>query len=277
MAPVNLREATQYVSKSIVPASAGRKCIDGRYLPNQATGMIARPGGDGGYVMALLAVNQRKKLGLTPEQCFNAVYKVVSKSGEGFCLHTDQFADPTNHDHRRLIGCGHIAKAASKKFAKSYDVSGDDVRRIVAYARNICEISRTVHMVNLAGYHKERGVIIVQSKDYSVLADNPKLGQMYFIYDDERDNGFLKNLVKEMHIKGLTFEDMKKESDLQLQATLHNLALGLPIFAVDFDGKQPTVTAMGSVSLPQSAKRFPALHEFPRLFHPKIQRFTPKN
>lgn len=260
-----LDDITEYAKASTILTREGRKCVDGRYLPDQATGMLARPGGDGGYVMALIAVSKKKKLGLTPEQCFNAVYNVVSKS-KGFCMHTDRNTDPDEHTHNGLIGCGHLAKAAQRKLSKSYDVNSEDILRIVDYARNICEISQTVHMVNLAGEHKERGVLIVHSDKYTVLADNPKLNQMYFIYDDERDMKFLAMLVKEMKIPGLTFADMKRESDLQLQATLHNLALGLPIFEISFSGKTPVVTSLGFVHREQS-KRMQLSH-FPRFFLP---------
>ena len=73
-----LHTVERYIQASLTPAKDGRKCVDGRYLPNQSAGMISRPGGDCGYVMALLALNSKKKLGLTPEQCFNAVYKAVA-------------------------------------------------------------------------------------------------------------------------------------------------------------------------------------------------------
>lgn len=260
-----VEDITEYVKASTIPVEDGRKCVDGRYRPDQATGMIARPGGDGGYVMALMAVNKKKKLGLTPEQCFNEVYNVVSKS-KGFCMHTDQYTDPDAHTHNGLIGCGHLAKAASPKLSKAYDVNSADVLRVVNYARNVCEISQTMHMVNLAGEHKERGVLIVHSKTHTVLADNPKLNQMYFIYDDERDTAFLSHLVKEMKIRGVTIADMKRESDAQLQATLHNLALGLPIFEISFTGKSPVVTSLGFVHHEQAPKNRLHLSHFPRLF-----------
>src|ERR1700683_2253513 len=72
-----LEETIAYVQKNTVRAREGRKCVDGRYPPDTARGMLARAGGDCGYVMALMAINQKKKLQLSPEQCFNAVYKVV--------------------------------------------------------------------------------------------------------------------------------------------------------------------------------------------------------
>jgi hypothetical protein len=64
---------------------------------------------------------------------------------------------------------------------------------------------------------------------------------MYFIYDQDRDIEFMKQLVSQMNLAGVTFADMKRESDLQLQATLHNLAKGLPLYVVSFSGRQPHV------------------------------------
>src|SRR5258708_15431328 len=74
-----MQETANYVRKNTVFAREGRKCVDGRYPPDTARGMLARAGGDCGYVMALMAINRKKKLQLTPEQCFNAVYKVISQ------------------------------------------------------------------------------------------------------------------------------------------------------------------------------------------------------
>lgn len=232
-----LQQTTDYIHLNIIRAREGRKCVDGRYLPNQATGMIARPGGDAGYVMALMAVNKKKKLGLTPEQCFNAVYKIVSRS-KGFCMHTDHHVDPDEHTHNGLIGCGHMAKAANKSLAKDYDIDSEDMKRVVEYSRNIAEISKTVHMINLDGEHQEQGVLVIESTQYTINADNPKLGRMYFIYDKKRDEAFMQSLVEEMQLEGIStdelYREMKKESDIQLRATLHNLAKGLPVYTVSF-------------------------------------------
>jgi hypothetical protein len=235
--PTELEQTIAYISDNIIRAHDGRKCVDGRYLPTQASGMIARPGGDVGYVMALLAVNKKKGLDLTPEQCFNAVYKVVSKS-KGFCLHTDHNSDPDSHTHIGLIGCGHLAKAATKGLAKDYDVDSEDMRRVVEYSRNLAEINNAVHMINLEGQHQEKGVLVIQSSNYTVNADNPKLGRMYFIYDKSRDEAFMQQLSEEMKIEGITpeelYREMRLESDVQLRATLHNLAKGLPVYTVEF-------------------------------------------
>lgn len=250
----SLKKIQEYVSQNVVPASPGRKCVDGRYLPAQASGMIARPGGDMGYVMALLAVNKRKKLGIKPEECFNEVERVVSRGKGHFYMHTDHHADPdltsadTHHQTKRaIIGCGHVAKAASEILSKEYDLDGKDVEQVVACARSIARTKPAVEIVNLDGDHEEAGVLVVQSEQYTVNAQDPILGKMYFVYDAERDMQFLRNLVSEMGIKGVDFEDIQKESDLQLQATLHNLAAGLPIYEVTFRGKIPSVSFVSLV------------------------------
>ena len=123
-----IHETGLYVQKNTVRARDGRKCVDGRYPPDTAQGMLARAGGDCGYVMALMAINTRKKLQLTPEQCFNAVYKVVSQKMHGaFCIHTDHHVDPDHATqmHQTLIGCGHLLKLHLKAFVSPYDVQNE--------------------------------------------------------------------------------------------------------------------------------------------------------
>lgn len=237
-----LEKTINYISSNVVKAREGRKCVDGRYLPTQGGGMIARPGGDCGYVMALLGVNKRKSLGLSPEQCFNSIYKVVSQKVNGhFCMHTDHHVDPDSITHKGLIGCGHVAKAAIRSLSDEYDVNGEDVEKFIAYARNVADIMPTMEMINLEGEHNESGVLVIHSGDYTVNAEDQKLGRMYFVYDEARDTAFLKYLVEEMAIVGVNFAEMKTESDLQLAATLHNLAKGLPVYNVTFAGKKPHV------------------------------------
>jgi len=238
----SLEDVENFVKASVISVQKGTKCVDGRYLPTQAHGMLARPGADGGYVMALEAVNRKLNLGLTPQQCFNAVFKAVIKLNGKFYLHTDDHTDPNPHTSHGLIGCGHLAKAGRKGLSWEYDIRSSDVRSMVSYARNLCEVSSSIEMIKLAGKHEEKGVFLVRSDKYTILADNPKRQQMYFIYDVDRDRTFMKRLVEEMNIEGLTFKDMSREADLQLDATLQNLAVGLPIYEITFVGNKPLVT-----------------------------------
>ena len=250
-----MQDTSNYVRKNTVFAREGRKCVDGRYPPDTARGMLARAGGDCGYVMALMAINRKKKLGLTPEQCFNAVYKVISQKMHGaFCIHTDHHADPdldeeNNAMHQTLIGCGHLSKAASKwSLRKPYDVAGKDVQKIISYAKNLADISDHVEIINLNGEHAERGVLIIDDTTHTVNAMDPKEHMMYFIYDRKRDEAFMKKLVAAIDIPAVTFEDMKQEADIQLQATLHNLAKGLPIYTVSYKNKEPQVKYLAMIN-----------------------------
>lgn len=250
-----IQDTLYYVRKNTVTARDGRKCVDGRYPPDTARGMLARAGGDCGYVMALMAINRRKKLQLAPEQCFNAIYNVISRKMHGaFCIHTDHHADP-DHDitndqmHQTLIGCGHLSQAASSgRFRHPYDVQKQDVKKIIAYARNLADISDQVEVINLDGEHSECGVLLINDTKHTVNAWDPKLRSMYFIYDKKRDEAFMKKLVKTMAIPGVTYEDMKREADIQLQATLHNLAKGLPIYSVTYKRNEPQVTFLATIS-----------------------------
>jgi hypothetical protein len=256
-----------YVKASVVPAKEGRKCVDGRYHPQQSPGMIARPGGDCGYVLALLALNKKKKLGLSPQDCFNAVYKVVSPHC-GFCMHTDHHVDPSPDKHLEGIGCGHVERAGRKRLCKQYHLCDTEVKEFVRYARNVKGIVDHVHMTNLEGEHQESGVLIVDSEKYSVLAENPALHQMYFVYDAQRDDTFLKLLVEKMHLAGVSYRELKAESDHQLKVTLQQLALGLPIYHVQFKDDKPVVTSLGVVKKTSRFRNyFPkyALHFMPRL------------
>ncbi len=249
-----LHETIAYIHKNTVEAREGRKCVDGRYPPDTARGMLARAGGDCGYVMALMAINKKKKLHLTPEQCFNTVYKVINQKMHGaFCIHTDHHADPDHeaankHTHKTLIGCGHLARAATQGIRHPYDLQNKDVKRIITYAKNLADIDDNVEMINLEGEHAERGVLLINDDDYTVNAMNAKTHEMYFIYDKKRDEEFMKKLVKEMAIPGVTFEDMKEESDIQLQATLHNLAKGLPIYTVSYQNKEAKVAYLATIN-----------------------------
>lgn len=249
--PADVAGTTDYVKKNTVHAKEGRKCVDGRYTSSTAKGMIARAGGDCGYVMALMAINKKKKLGLTPEQCFNEVYRVIQqKMHEPFCVHTDHHVDPDledheEHVHKTVIGCGHLSKAASQKFLERYDVANSDVKKIIAYVRNLAEINKNIDMVNLDGDHKEQGVLLVESDDYTVNACDGN--KMYFIYDKKRDDDFMRKLVKLMDLPGVSFEDMKEESDKQLQATLHLLAKGLPLYQVTYTYKTPKIEYLTTI------------------------------
>jgi hypothetical protein len=251
---VQLQEAKNYVQRATVPAIEGRKCVDGRYQHDQQSGMLARPGGDFGYVMALLAVNNTLKLGLTPRECFEKVYRAVTSDQKGkFGMHTDQHAN-SEDGHKvkaigvepTIIGCGHIAKACNEEFSEAYGLEPYELRELVDAARERLHEGGAIDMVTLAGDHAEKGVLIIDSQDSSVDPYDSEQKSMYFIYDRMRDEIFMKKLVETLALQGLTYESLKDAADKQLQTTLRILAPGAPMFVVDFT-KQDNVSLAGKI------------------------------
>ena len=68
------------------------------------------------------------------------------------------------------------------------------LKEIISYAKNLADISDSVEIINLAGEHAERGVLIIDDTEYTVNAMDPKTQEMYFIYDKKRDEEFMKKL-----------------------------------------------------------------------------------
>ncbi len=239
----NLNQIIDFVKANKVRAKKGFICVDGRYSSGYETaGMLARPGGNFRGIMVLLAL--RKKLGLTVGRAVDKAVEAVENMGITFNMHTDNHVDPDDLD---AIGCGHIAKAADPKHAKDYKVDPDDVKKALMYLRIKLEGRKYYHMVELSGDHKEKGVLIIDSTRYTVNHFDPKRGEMFFVFDKVRDDEFLRNLYDHLKISKLSYGDFVKYSDLQLQATLKNLAHGLPIYKVKLDGHEPEVEFLSNV------------------------------
>lgn len=226
---ITLETVLEHVQAETVPATTGRRCVDGRYGRGEEIGRLARPGGDFGYVMALLKVNREKSLGLTPQQCVDAVHKAVAPDGGKFFMHTD---DHESHTH--TIGCGHIAGA----------VNDGDIAEALAY---VLQKGDALRLVRLKGQHAERAVLKILGLKKTV---NSQGKDMFFIYDAERDKKFIRQLVSRMNIPNLTASDLQKTADEQTNATLQRLALGQPIYEINADDDEPTIAFAGHVAAP---------------------------
>jgi hypothetical protein len=232
-----------HLGTETVASKDGRRCVDGRYeSDSEHSGRLARPGGDFGYVMALLAVNRSKNLNLTPEQCVDAVYAAVTENDGQFFMHTDEHAEHASET--TAIGCGHIAKAMNAANSSNYNVTPEEVAQALAYTRQKIGQGEKFTMVTLKGEHQERGVLVVTGTEKTV---NPHKQDMFFVYDSNRDQQFIQQLVDRASIPGLTLEDMVEASKLQTQATLHLLAADKPIFEVNVDNDTPVVKEAGRI------------------------------
>lgn len=240
-----------YAENNRVAAQEGRKCVDGRYSADQGTGMIARPGGDFGYVMALMAVSDEVNLGLRPQECFDKIYSLVTGDGGQFYMHTDHHADPEDNsghqDHLPLIGCGHIAKASVPDMAKMYGVDPLEIKEVVGYARDEQNAGKNITMVNLSGEHQEKDVLVVRGENQTLNPHNEQ--EMHFLYDQDRDETFMKGLVGRLQQTGVpvTYEQFKAASDRQLNATLQILAGGKAMYQVNLQDMKPTVSFAATI------------------------------
>lgn len=246
---VSVEDVKAHVKANTVSVRDGRKCVDGRYGKDMDTGMIARPGGDFGYVLTLLALNRKHNLGLTPEQCFDRVYDTVTKNSGLFYMHTDEHSEhDKEHDkgHEHLhIGCGHVAKSSDAHLCAMYDVSAEDVQRVLAYVHEKQKSNSQIHNTVLAGAHAEEGVLVVTGTEKTV---DPRDTRMFFVYDKTRDNQYMETvLFPALSLNGITLEDFKAASDVQLNATLKLLAEGKPLFEVNADKEEPFVQKAGNV------------------------------
>lgn len=250
----NLESIRNYAEHERVPARQGRKCVDGRYTPDQDSGMIARPGGDFGYVMALMTACQEIGLGLSPQDCFDRIYSLVTENDGTFYMHTDHHADPEDpqqlNDNAPLIGCGHISKALIPNLAELYGVDPIQVQDLVDYARQGQNDGKRIRIVNLGGDHQEKDVLVVRGRDATLNPHNEQ--EMHFLYDQDRDEDFMKELVVKLQSSGLamTYEQFKAASDRQLTATLQLLAPGKSIYEVDLKQEKPAVSFVSVIEEP---------------------------
>lgn len=240
------QEAADYARENFLPVYAGRKCVDGRYEAGQYSGAIARPGGDFGYVMALLAVNRDRNLGLTPEQCFAAVYDAVTQGDGRFSMHTD-----THNEHdAKSIGCGHIARALDERNSSLFGLNPQDVRAATNYAKQrFANHDERLDMTILSGGHEEAGVLVVTGTKNTINPYSHFGRRMYFIYDEARDEEFMRELVRKMGIQGLSLEDFREASQRQTTATLRLLAGNKPMVRINADIPERPEVDYGSITI----------------------------
>ncbi len=218
----------------------GRKCIDGRHTKEQASDFIARPGGDLGYVMALLGVSGKNGWGLSAADCFTIVKRALANLDEKFYCHSDTHVQGHGHHDDSKIGCGHAAKASYVEHADDYGVDAHEMQSLIELVNQEAASEESdVEMVVLQGDHAERGVIIINDMGWTVAPYDEETDEMYFVYDKMRDEEFMKLLWEQMLDDaslpdGADFDDFKAVSDQQMGKTMELLAKEKPVFSVEF-------------------------------------------
>ncbi len=231
-----------FIQDNLIPAKPGRRCISGRYNNKEtSSGMIARPGADLGYVIAMLGYNYEQKLGMSVQECVDSIYKAIIKIGGNFYLHTDKNEDP---NAAFSIGCSHVLNSAIEENASRYGVSPQDVQEAVKQLRN--NPDNPTEVETLDGPHDEAGFLIINDKEHTLNSKDDS--QMYFIYDKKRDDLFMKQLIEELNMDNVVYEDFQRIATMQLSITLQIIAKDLPIFEVNlYDPANPRADHIGTV------------------------------
>lgn len=106
---------------------------------------------------------------------------------------------------------------------------------------------KDIVVVTLKGEHKERGVLVVMGKQYTIRSFDPEQDSMYFVFNKTLAEERKRKIVKAMGIDGSTYQDLGNIYEKQLSVTLGLLAGGLPIFEVNADTNVPTVQYKGLI------------------------------
>jgi hypothetical protein len=237
------KQVEDFVKNNVIPVKSGRKCVDGRYkAQDENSGMIARPGGDAGYLEILLALQKQGKIESGVEDWVNKLVEALEELNEEFYAHTDHRAD-TSLDNFS-IGCGHLAKAANEELSIDYLVVPESMKKAIICLKSLASKGE-IKLVSLEGEHKEVGVLVNIGVNNSV--DSQDGEQMYFIYDKTRDEEFMEKLFNNLSLDGVSLEEFKKISETQLNATLKNLASGLPVYEVNVDLVNPEIKFVSTI------------------------------
>ncbi len=225
-----------FVEKNMIPAHNSRCCIDGRY-PYGDVPACARPGGDPGYFMEILAGLRKIGFNLNPQNAQAVLDIIIDTLGgpKKIDWHTDEDSNAV------AGGCKHIANARNNP--NDYGLTEDDAELIEQTLLRLK--GQGGNEVVLKGEHKERAVLILNSQDLSINHQGED-GDQVFVYHKAIDQEQRDILVQAVSAKfGLNnaelLEATNAASASQLEATANVVAKGLPRFLVNKKEEQITV------------------------------------
>jgi hypothetical protein len=245
----------QHLRAHLVPASPGRRCVDGRYQAGQASGRLARPGADLGYLLATLAACRARGSTAPATEIADAVFSAVTADGGGFALHTDEATGVvTGVGQRPKLGCLHVTAALDPANAGAYYPGGgaaasNDAATAVGRILERRERGDRVEIVTLYGKPRETAVLIVSGTGRSV-----EPGQAgYLVFDETRDRAYMADvLAPRLTGLGISFDDLEVASRRQLAATLQIAAPHATVWRVDLDGPEPVIEPVERASSPRA-------------------------
>lgn len=235
--PFTLEEVKNFIEVYRYPVSSqetnNARCIDGRYRGNDLA-PLARPGGDFGSLMEIVAANESLQLGLSDE----AIEKIMlSQTGgyEHFHIHSD------THHEKNAEGCGHIREAFHDPVSYELTDAGS------TFLKNFFEQfeKKGGKMTVLDGEHGEGAVVIVKGNEWSIAPDGKA-----FIYHKTLDDGRRRRIAHAMASyvnpalsvdEQYLYDILTRIADVQRMETVRRLADSLPIYEAQFS-KDGTAT-----------------------------------
>ncbi len=255
--PQDIRSVSEFIKTHIIQLNTNETgCVDPRksvtfvsFLteiikrPKHDADVVRRPGASFGYVMVVMAAAPE----LSARRAVDLVIGWENNRGRSFTIHEDDYAYGNNGE----LGCGHADRAAHRENQQMYGIPSKKVRQALGYLSAIGHgqypHAGSVSAPMVKGPHKENGVLVVLSEDQTVDPTHP--GIEFFRFDKYIDDQRLADLVVFFKEKGIpvSIEVLQRESNRQLQATLHLLARNLPIYEADLRDNNREVRLIGIV------------------------------
>lgn len=227
--PEAIKEVKEHVEKMKVPADDTKtKCVDGWYRENESVWAIAFAWWDLWLSMALLG------MWYTPEEAFQLVYDFKISCGETY----DRHSDTHEWDGDCVVWCGHCNAAI--KHAEKFWLDSDAVSKLLDTVKAKQETDPdTMWLVRLDRKHKEKAILVILDKAYTVKPRDQTEDNQYFIYDQTRHHDYLGEFVKYCKWIGVDIDLARliKISDKHTNATLGLLSSskGKPLYTTKFD------------------------------------------
>lgn len=223
---------------TLIDATNDVGCVDPRRdrSGNRPVGAARSAGASAGKTMALMGVRPD----ITVARAVRLVAQSEHEQGHKYTQHVDT--------HTHGLGCGHIARASEEKHEALYGIPSEGVIDMRVTALEFWDTDRLeLYAPKLVSTHREAGVVIVNSPDYTIDPLSVPQELEVFRYDRLRTHTSLTILAESIGGKDGTVEpeELITVFERQTMATLALLGPQLPIYHVVPETKM--VAHLGSV------------------------------
>lgn len=229
---MNEKEIVEFASANlyeVMDSNYYSRCVDGRYSENNP-GTIARAGANAGDLEAAFGALNKFEINVPNEVVLESLIQTLG-GVENFHFHTD------SHSEAAGMGCGHVKHSVTDPTNYGLTLEQGDFIRF-----SLVELKKQgAKETSLEGEHKESGVIIIESGNYSLKPQDTE-GRQAFVYQKTLTEQFLEKFGKILFTKVQEktpdiseqefIQELISASDKQLNETVSRLAKGLPVYKV---------------------------------------------